>query len=606
MMDMSNDSHTFRSREQLEEEGWKLSGNVFRKDEDEYLPLYEAKMIHHFDHRWATYEHGRTRDSSLTEKRNPNYTALPRYWVAAREVHLRTANLPKGLLAAQRDRDSDRVVLAVCHLLFINRLRQESEGSADTAVHEVFPAWIAFAEQHPVARSLAPTQMGLCGNNPPSIQPLGPSFLPAEPLDKIKTGPRSSTAWYAVDPRALLQSFASFEPYGELVDSVPPLRTEDEALAFAEELLSRASPRWLMGWRDITNSTNERTVVGGVFPFSAVGNNLPVWTTKSEYAVLLPALLTSLVCDFAARFKVGGTHLNFFIAEQIPVLPPDGLDISAPWDPGASLRDWLLPRVLELTYTAWDLEPFAADCGWDGPPFLWDEDRRFLLRCELDAAFFHLYLPAEEDDDWRPARRSDGSPQDEIPEQLADLKRHFPTPRDAVAYILDTFPVLRRKDEQQHGDYRTKRTILDIYDAMQASTATGEPYRTRLTPPPADPSRCHPPRPPPSTPDGGALTGAGNRDGDGARVHHGTHPSQACIRQARCLATTRGGAGCTWLRNGGSDAKLRGSDAQRVRSRGEAGGLDDGSREARSGFRARVCYEAGGGTLALCRTQHRT
>ena len=166
----------------------------------------------------------------------------------------------------------------------------------------------------------------MCGNNPPSIQPLGPSYLPAEPIDKIKTGPRSSTAWYAVDPHALVQSFASLEPYAEHLHSVPPLRTEDEALAFAEELLSRASPRWLMGWRDITNSTNERTVVGGVFPFSAVGNNLPVWTTESECAVLLPALLTSLACDFAARFKVGGTHLNFFIAEQIPVLPPEILE----------------------------------------------------------------------------------------------------------------------------------------------------------------------------------------------------------------------------------------------------------------------------------------
>ena len=498
MFDMSNDSHLFRNREQLEADGWKLEGNVFRRETEERLPLYEAKMVHHFDHRWASYrtEGGKETavDVPLHDKENPDFAVLPRYWVAAREVHLRTANLPKGLLAALRDRNADVIVLAVCHLLFIDRLRQESADSADAAIYEVFPTWIAFTEHHPVAESLAPTQLGLCGNSPPCIQPLGPNYLPAEPLDKIKTGPRSSTAWYAVDPHALLQSFASFRQYGELLDSVPPLRTGDEAIAFAEELLSRASPRWLMGWRDITNGTNERTVVGGVFPFSSVGNNLPVWTTKSEGAVLLPTVLTSLACDFAARFKVGGTHLNFFIAEQIPVLPPDGLDASTPWNPGGSLRDWLLPRALELTYTARDLEPFATDCGWDGPPFRWDEDRRFLLRCELDAAFFHLYLPAEESGDWRPARRSDGCPHDEPPEQLAELKRRFPTPCDAVAYILDTFPILRRKDEQQHGEYRTKRTILDIYDAMQASTATGAPYRTRLDPPPADPSCCHPPR----------------------------------------------------------------------------------------------------------------
>ena len=461
-------------------------------------------MVHHFDHRWASYqvEGGKEAaiDVSLQDKENPDFTVLPRYWVAAREVHLRTANLPKGLLAALRDRNADLIVLAVCHLLFIDWLRQESEGSADTAVHKVFPTWLEFIERHPVARSLAPTRMGLCGNSPPCIQPLGPSYLPAEPIDKINTGPRLSTAWYDVGPHALLQSFSTFEQHGELLDSVPPLRTGDEVLAFAEELLSRASPRWLMGWRDVTRSTDERTVVASVFPFSGVSGKLPEVATDSEYAVLLPALLSSLACDFAARFKIGGVSLSFFVAEQIPVLPPDGLDTSAPWDPGESLRDWLLPRVLELAYTAWDLEFFAADCGWNGPPFRWDAERRFLLRSELDAAFFHLYLPADGDGDWRPARRSDGCPHDETSEQLAELKRRFPAPRETVAYILDTFPILCRKDERRHGDYRTKRTILDIYDAMLASLATGEPYRTRLAPPPADPSRCHPPRPPAPVP----------------------------------------------------------------------------------------------------------
>ena len=348
MFHMSNDSHLFRTREQLEADGWTLAGNVFRRGTEEHLPLYEAKMVHHFDHRWASYQINGGKeaaiDVSLEDKKNPDFTVLPRYWVEAREVHLRTANLPKGLLAALRDRNAALIVLAVCHLLFITRLHQESEGSPDAAIQEVFPTWIAFVEQHPVARSLAPTQMGLCGNSPACIEPLGPSYLPAEPIDKIKTGPRTSTAWYAVDPHALSQSFATFEPYTELLDSVPRLRTDDEALAFAEELLTRASPRWLMGWREITNTTNERTLIADTFPFSAVNHKLPMWTTDSECEMLLPTLLSSLVCDFAVRFKVGGTSLGFFIAGQIPVLPPGGLDSLTPWDPGESLRDWLLPR----------------------------------------------------------------------------------------------------------------------------------------------------------------------------------------------------------------------------------------------------------------------
>lgn len=125
-----------------------------------------------------------------------------------------------------------------------------------------------------------------------------------------------------------------------------------------------------------------------------------------------------------------------------------------------SLRKLIVPRVLELTYTAWDLEGFARDCGYDGPPFRWDEERRFMLRCELDAAFFHLYGISQDD----------------------------------AAYIMDTFPIVRRKDEDKHGHYRTKDTILEIYAALAEAQRTGQPYQTRLNPPPADPRVAHPMR----------------------------------------------------------------------------------------------------------------
>ena len=114
-------------------------------------------------------------------------------------------------------------------------------------------------------------------------------------------------------------------------------------------------------------------------------------------------------------------------------------------------------HALELTYTAWDLEPFAKDCGYDGPPFGWDEERRFLLRCELDAAYFHLYG----------------------------------IERDDVDYIMETFPIIKRKDEKQYGEYRMKRVILEIYDEMKHAIESGVPYQTRLDPPPADPAVAH-------------------------------------------------------------------------------------------------------------------
>jgi len=77
---------------------------------------------------------------------------------------------------------------------------------------------------------------------------------------------------------------------------------------------------------------------------------------------------------------------------------------------------------------------------------------------------------------------------------MARLKASFPTPRDAVDCIMDTFPIVKRKDEAQYGEYRTERVILEIYDELAEAMRTGQPYHTRLDPPPADASFCHPPR----------------------------------------------------------------------------------------------------------------
>jgi len=108
-------------------------------------------------------------------------------------------------------------------------------------------------------------------------------------------------------------------------------------------------------------------------------------------------------------------------------------------------------------YTAWDLASFAADMGWSGPPYRWDDQRRFVLRCELDAAFFHLYG----------------------------------IERDDVDHIMETFPIVKRNDEKRYGEYRTKRVILEIYDEMAQAMRTGKPFQTRLDPLPADPRVAH-------------------------------------------------------------------------------------------------------------------
>lgn len=254
-------------------------------------------------------------------------------------------------------------------------------------------------------------------------------------------------------------------------------------------------PGGVLAFRDVCRThTDYRTVRAAICPALGAGNKAPLLlfpgTEKNAHAVnslLLCSNLDAFALDYVARQKFAGGSLNKYILIQLPCIPPFIHAQPCKWRSlTETLKDWLIPRILELTYTAWDLEAFARDCGWSGPPFRWNEERRILLRCELDAAFFHLYLPAETNGDWCAASA-------ETAEGLARLKASFPTPRDAVAYIMNTFPIVRRKDEEKYnGDYHTKRVILEIYDAMAEAIRTGKPYQTRLDPPPADPRCCHP------------------------------------------------------------------------------------------------------------------
>jgi hypothetical protein len=250
----------------------------------------------------------------------------------------------------------------------------------------------------------------------------------------------------------------------------------------------------------VTSATNARTFVSTILPYAGYGHSVLLVLIENtnraaRSTAFLECVASSFCFDFVARQKLGGVNMVFFIQNQLPVIKPGLFAKVCPWSIDMqTLGDWLLPRVLELTYTAWDLEPFAQDCGWSGPPFRWDEERRFLLRCELDAAFFRLYLPATPEGHWKPARVADGGIRDESDGELAALKHHFLTPRDAVAYIMDTFPIVCRKDEEKWGDYRAKRVILEIYDEMTEAIRSLRPYETHLNPPPADPRCCHPPR----------------------------------------------------------------------------------------------------------------
>ncbi|PRW65369.1 Eco57I restriction-modification methylase domain-containing protein [Actinopolyspora mortivallis] len=333
LFNMTSDSHLFHTREELEQDGWQLDGNVFTKDNKRMLPLYEAKMLHHYDHRWASYDaNDNARELSLPEKQDPTTVALPRYWTSEHDIPT-----------------------------------EKRDGKGNTR------------------------------------------------YESGVTSRLTSKNW---------------------------------------------DREWLLGWRDICRATDIRTMISSILGknYSPEGGTLLALPQKAtDKATALLAQWNSFAFDFVARQKVGGTHLKYFTIRQLPALTPSSVE---------QHDHFITPRVLELTYTAYDMTPFARDLDDTGPPFRWDEERRAVIRAELDALFFHLYGISREDAD----------------------------------YILDTFPIVKRKDEAEYGTYRTKELILAEYDRMEAAGVSldtplvdGDHYTSTLTPPPGQGPR-HPSR----------------------------------------------------------------------------------------------------------------
>ena len=202
-----------------------------------------------------------------------------------------------------------------------------------------------------------------------------------------------------------------------------------------ESLRSRWDRAWLLGWRDITKSDQMRTFIPSSFPTSAVGHAFPLaFLTEPAHGPLLHSVWSTMAFDYVARQKISGTHMTSSVVEQIACPTPTTFAQTTAWDFDRTLAEWVIPYVHELPYTSWRLKPYAEEMGDDGPPFRWNPERRALLRADLDAAMLHVY----------------------------GLNR-----REAE-HVLDSFPVVRKYEERDHGEYRTRRLILDAYDRMAA------------------------------------------------------------------------------------------------------------------------------------------
>ncbi|MDI6400719.1 hypothetical protein QLX67_01840 [Balneolaceae bacterium ANBcel3] len=336
MFHMSNDSHLFKTRDELEGRGFQLMGNRFIRGEEIWLPLYESKMIWHYDHRLGSYEGVTSRSSThikrptKEEYQDPCYQILPWYWVRKDDV----------------DQLTDR--------------------------------------------------------------------------------------------------------------------------------------KWFLGFRDITNSTNERTVISSFTGLVAIGHTQPLIIIENSLeSLFLNAILSTITFDYIARQKVGGTHLTYNYLRQLPVLrsahinkvyalafemiytswdikavaddvwreADDGLRhaIQKQWDENkleTGGYEWMPPNWKDA-YPEIDWDP-EQNGGCPFPPFKWDNNRRVLIRAELDASFALLY----------------GLERDEL--------RYILDPQEVYGeeFPGETFRVLKEKEIRNFGEFRTKKLVLEAWDRL--------------------------------------------------------------------------------------------------------------------------------------------
>ena len=209
--------------------------------------------------------------------------------------------------------------------------------------------------------------------------------------------------------------------------------------------------KWLLGFRDVTNATNERTFVCSPIPNAkGVGHSTTLlYAERGTMPVAsLCAMLSSLVFDYITKQKIGGSHASISFVKQFPALTPDQIPSAMQWQ--------IVKRVAELCYFNHDMDGWASEL-WDEmneeqraelpqlgtqQPWIYNPERRAVLQAELDAIFAHLYGLNTED------------------------LRYILDPEDVCGKgcINETFRVLKDNELRQYGEYRTKRLVLKAWD----------------------------------------------------------------------------------------------------------------------------------------------
>ena len=279
MFHMANESHLFRTREQLVDDGLVLSGNVFNRDDECYLPLYEAKMMHQFTHRYGDYamrpegsldtELPRIPSTRLAE---PNYVVQPRYWIPESEVVKKTANVPGALF-------------------------QALEADSEKMMWQVLVTW--FAGYH--------LRRG--------VEKAGVELLLRATGNLFKSGVESFNDWLAA------RSWDEQWPLEQKDFDI--LNSSDSYREVLERIIEARSPKWLLAFRNIARATDERSFVCAALPAAAVAHSLHLLSLHDAGSMtLLLSNLSATVFDYCVRQKLGGSNMSYFYVEQFPVLPP--------------------------------------------------------------------------------------------------------------------------------------------------------------------------------------------------------------------------------------------------------------------------------------------
>lgn len=363
------------------------SGLFYDESAPDRKPLYEAKFIWHYDHRLSTFDWNKegeldTREVTLEEKSDPNYSIRPRYWVNEREVYHRLTKVPKQLSEAWRTESED--LMKTYTAWWLHGYMDEVDSSTD--------------------------------------------LIAKAGLDKEEYLPQTKK-----QKRKCREMVRTLEPDQEDLGKIIDFEL-DEALG---EIIKKYSPEWLLGFRDTARSTDERTFISSFICSTAVSNKMPILLPSYGDDILLHANLNSIVFDFVTRQKVGGVSLNFFIVKQLPVIPPSNYKKMD--------KEFIKQRVLELTYTSHDLQPFAESLDYYGEPFEWDEERRATLKAELDAYYAKLYGLTEKE------------------------LRYILDPKEVYGedFPGETFRVLKNNEIRKHGEYRTKRLVLEAWERLE-------------------------------------------------------------------------------------------------------------------------------------------